>query len=285
MEKLNLGRRNVVPVGVRQMLIMTRYTFLDYFRSRRFFVLFIIALAIGLLLTGVVGYFKPAGFLASVLSFYSSWWGMSVTFIVILSAVFFGGDAISGEFQNKTGYFLVGNPIRRTSIYIGKYLAAFLASIIILAIFTAITLGNGLYYFGSGGVPYQFVESFLLAILYIASALGLTFFFSSLFKSSTMSILTTIILLLFVFSLVQTLVATLANIQPTFILTYGAQVISNVLSSTYPAAVTTSSAGPGSHFTLTTYNVGFYEGIAIMLAYFAATSIAGLLIFERKEFT
>ncbi len=284
MEKLNLGKRNVVPNSFNQMLIVTKYSFLDYLRSRRFFVLLMIAVIIGLVLTGVVGYFKPTAFLSSALSFYSSWWGMSATFIVILSAVFFGGDAISGEFQNKTGYFLVGNPIRRSAIYTGKYIAAFIGALIILAVFTAITICNGLYYFGSGGAPYQFAESFLLSILYIASALGLTFFFSSLFKSSTMSILTTVILLLFAFSLVQTLVATLANIQPWFILTYGAQVISNVLSATYPPAVTTSSAGPGSHFTLTTYNVGLYEGIAIMLVYFAVTSIAGLLVFERKEF-
>ncbi len=284
MEKLNLGKRNVVPNGARQILIMTKYTFLDYFRSRRFFVLLIIALAIGALLTGIVGYFRPASFITSVLAFYSSWWGTSVTFIVILSAVFFGGDAISGEFQNKTGYFLVGNPIRRSSIYIGKYLAAFIAAVIILAVFTVITLGNGFYYFGSSSIPYQFVESFILAILYTASALGLTFFFSSLFKSSTMSILTTIILLLFVFSLVSVLIESLANIQPTFILTYGAQVITNVLSNPYPPAVTTSSAGPGSHFILTVYNVGLSEGIAIMLVYFAVASVAGLLIFERKEF-
>ncbi len=120
----------------------------------------------------------------------------------MLSAIFFGGDAISGEFQNKTGYFGVPNPIRRSSIYIGKWLAAFIASTVMLGIFTVVTVGNGLYYFS--GVPYQFVESLLFAIFYLVAVLGFTFFFSSLFKSSSMSILLTAILFLFVFTLIQT---------------------------------------------------------------------------------
>jgi ABC-2 type transport system permease protein len=285
MEKINLGKKNVVPNSVTQVMIMTKYSFLDYFRSRRFFVLLIIAVAVGFLLTGIVGYFRPHVFFTSALSFYSNWWGMSATFIIVLSAIFFGGDAISGEFQNKTGYFLTGNPIRRSSIYIGKYLAAFIGSFIILTVFAVITIGNGAYYFGSAGLPYQFFESFLLSVLYILAALGLTFFFSSLFKSSTVSIITTVILLLFVFSLVDTLVATLAGIEPFFMLTYGAQVISNVLSNPYPPAISTTTAGPNSHFTITTYNAGLAEGIIIMLVYFVVCSVAGLMVFERKEFT
>ena len=66
---------------------------------------------------------------------------------MILSTAFFGGDAISGEFQNRTGYFLVPNPIRRSAIYVGKWLAALMASTIILGVFALIMIGNGLYYF------------------------------------------------------------------------------------------------------------------------------------------
>jgi ABC-2 type transport system permease protein len=282
--EIDFGDKNTVPNDFIQTLVMTKYASLDYLRSRRFFILLIISVLIGILLTGIVAYFRPASFLTSSLSFYSSWWSMSVTFIIILSAVFFGGDAISGEFQNKTGYFLVGNPIKRSSIYIGKFLAAFLFSLIIFLVFTAITVGNGVYYFHSSGFPYQFFESFLLSILYIAAAMGLTFFFSSLFKNSTTSIIITVILLLFVFSLLQTLVGTLAHIQPWFILTYGAQAISNVLSNPYPPAVVSASIAPHAAFSISSYYVRLGEGVIIMLGYFIITTIAGLFIFEKKEF-
>ncbi len=283
MTQTNFESKNVVPSSIAQVGIITKYTLLDYVRSRRFFIMLIITALISVLLTVLVGYYRPAGFLTSELGFYSSWWGTSVTFVIILSGIFFGGDAISGEFQNKTGYFGVPNPIRRSSIYIGKWLAAFIASGVILSVFTAITLGNGLYYFS--GVPSQFAESLFFAVIYLVAVLGFTFFFSSLFKSSSMSILLTAILFLFVFTLIQQLVAGLVQIEPWFILTYGSQIIGNVLTSPYPPNISITSLRPGGGGpTLTTYNATIPEGLAIMGIYFAVTAILGLVLFERKEF-
>ena len=292
---------NKVPDSISQVRITMRYTFLDYFRSRRFAILLGIMLLISALLTIVVAYYRPAGFVSSgVLSFYSGWWGASATFIVALSGIFFGGDAISGEFQNKTGYFTLPNPIRRSSVYIGKWIAAFIAASIILFIFTVITVANEAYYFGLS-VPWQFGESFLFAWFYLVAVLGFTFFFSSLFKSSSYSILVTAILFLFAFTLIQGLVSDLAQIEPWFILSYGSQIVGNVLAvtphllasgqisyvPTYPAHVVTSTStfGPRAvKVTITTFNVTIPEGLAIITAYFAVTAILGLVLFERKEF-
>lgn len=199
-------------------------------------------------------------------------------------ASFFGGDAISGEFQNKTGYFGLPNPIRRSSIYVGKWVAALTASTVILAIFTAITIGNGVYYFGLT-LPYEFAESLLFAWFYLIAVLGFTFFFSSIFKSSSVSILMTIILFLFVFNLVQVLVANLVKIEPWFILTYGAQIIGNVLTVPYPPHEQVIPLGPRGGVSLTSYNATIPEGLAIIAIYFAVTAILGLVFFERKEFT
>jgi ABC-2 type transport system permease protein len=262
--------------------IIVKYEFLNYLRSRRFYILLAIGFIISGLLTGVVGYFRPASFLATPLAFYAGWWGSSVSFVIILSGVFFGGDAISGEFQNKTGYFILPNPIRRSSMYVGKWLSAYIASSIILVIFAAITIANATYYFGAN-VPYAFLESALFAWFYLAAVLGFTFFFSSLFKSSSYSILITAILFLFIFTLVQTLVAGLAQIEPWFILTYGSSIIENVLQPTYPPHVTTATFGPGAK--LTFYNVTVPEGLVTIGVYFIVTAILGLVLFERKEFT
>jgi ABC-2 type transport system permease protein len=285
MAQTNSEPKNKVPRSITQVGVIMKYSLLDYVRSRRFFIMLIITVLISVLLTVLVGYYRPDSFLSSDLSFYNSWWGNTVTYVIVLSGIFFGGDAISGEFQNKTGYFGVPNPIKRSSIYIGKWLAAFIASSVILGVFTVVTVGNGLYYFS--GVPIQFVESLLFALFYLVAVLGFTFFFSSLFKSSSMSILVTAILFLFAFSLIQTLVASLVQIEPWFILTYGSQIIGNVLTTTYPAHITTSSLGPGDSgggITLTTYNATIPEGLAIMGIYFAITAILGLVLFKRKEF-
>lgn len=266
----------VLPSSLIQVGTITKYELVNYFRSRRFFVLLIIGVIIGALLTALVGYYRPTSFLDSSLDFYASWWAGSITFVIILSGIFYGGDAISGEFQNKTGYFLVANPLRRSSIYIGKWLAALIASLIMLAVFTAITIGNGIYYFGLN-IPYQLWESLLFSILYLVAVLGFTFFFSSLFKTTSMSILVTAILFLFAFTLIQALVVGLAKIEPWFLITYGATIITNVLVNPYPT--TLSQGGEFAPF------ASIPEGIAILLAYFVVTAALGLVLFERKEFT
>jgi ABC-2 type transport system permease protein len=273
-------KRRLLPSSVSQVGTITKYELLNYFRSRRFYVLLIIGAIIGTLLTALVGYYRPSVFLSSPLDFYSSWWAGSITFVIILSGIFYGGDAISGEFQNKTGYFLVANPLRRSSIYIGKWLGALIASMIMVAGFAAITVGNGIYYFGLN-IPYQLWESLLFSVLYLIAVLGFTFFFSSLFKSTSMSILVTAILFLFAFTLIQTLVEGLVKIEPWFLITYGAQIITNVLIDPYP---TTSTQGFGPN-AFTSYAASIPEGITILLAYFVVTAVLGLLLFERKEFT
>jgi ABC-type transport system involved in multi-copper enzyme maturation permease subunit len=153
-------------------------------------------------------------------------------------------------------------------------------------VFTIITIANGIYYFGSSGVPYQFGYSLLFAWFYLAAVMGFAFFFSSVFKSSSMSILVTVILLLFGFSLIERLVSGFAGIEPWFVLSYGAGIITNVLSSTYPPLhTTTSTTGPGGRiFTASTFNASIPEGLAIMGIYFAVTAVLGLILFERKEF-
>src|SRR5256886_14113100 len=259
---------------------ITKYELVNYFRSRRLFVLLIIGLIISALLTTLVGFYRPSAFLSSTLNFYSGWWTNTITFVIILSGIFYGGDAISGEFQNKTGYFLVANPLRRSSIYIGKWLGAFTASIVMLGVFAAITIGNGIYYFGLN-IPNQLWESLLFAVLYLIAVLGFTFFFSSLFKSTSMSILVTAILFLFAFNLIQTLVERLVKIEAWFMITYGAQIITNVLTDPYP---TTTTQGFGRD-AFTSYAVTIPEGVAILLAYFVVTAVLGLLLFERREFT
>src|SRR5260370_9734849 len=85
-----------LPGSIAQVGVMTKYELLNYFRSRRFFILLIIALIISSILTPVVAYYGVNSFSTTPLGFHSFWWGNSVTLLVILSGIFFGGDAISG---------------------------------------------------------------------------------------------------------------------------------------------------------------------------------------------
>jgi len=269
---------NTVPGSLVQVGVTMKYTLLDYLRSRRFVIMLAIVLIISALLTVLVAYYRPGsivGSSATPIDFYSTWWGTFASFLTVISGIFFGGDGIAAEFQNKTGYFTVPNPIRRSSIYIGKFLASFTAATVVLVVYLAIAVANGLFYFGAN-IPYQFGESFLFAWFYLLAVLGFTFMFSSLFKTSSYAILVSFLLLIVGFSLISALIEGLTGTEPWYILSYGASIIMNVFTSPYPTTATR--AG------FTTYVASIPEGLAIMAVYFIVSSVVGLILFQRKEF-
>lgn len=278
-----------VPPSLQQVAKLTRYQLREYLLSRRFVILISLVAAIGVIFTAIVAHFRGA-IISDNLSFYgSSWGGGGANIVIVLAAVFFGGDAIAGEFQNKTGYFLMGLPIRRATVYIGKYIAAFLSSAAVLVLFLLILVGNGAYYFGSGAFPWQLAVSFVLAIVYLLAVLGATFLFSSLFKVSAYGFVLTAILFLFGFTLIQTLVADLVKMEPWMVISYANGVIGQVFSPSIPWGITgqsvTNHVGPiRGGVDITSYTPGVAEGVVIMLAYFVLTAAAGLLLFENEEF-
>jgi len=272
-----------IPPTLRQATRLARYQLKDYFRSRRFILMFGLVIAIGGILTAVVGYYRPPDLLANSAGFYSVLWGNGITLVIVFAGVIFGGDAIAGEFQNKTGYFLMGQPIRRVTVYIGKYLAALVAAFTALLLFALILVGNGVYYFGAGAFTAAFAESFALATAFLFALLGATFLFSSMFKTSTYATLVVAVLFLFGFMILQDVVVGLAKTEPWFIISYASAVIGDVFLSPYPPHIAQTSLGPGAG-SFTVYTPTVAEGVAIMILYFVVTSVVGLWLFEREEF-
>jgi len=267
---------NKVPSGLAQCGVQARFEFVNYLRSTRFYILLAIVATIGIAIMAVMYVYRPSTLLSSPMSFYSQWWGGVVSLCVILAGIFFGADAISTEFQNRTGYYLLPNPVNKSSIFIGKWIASFLASAIAIGVYAAITLADGAIYFGSN-IPYQLGESFVLALFYILPILGVSFFISSVFKNNSSSILMTV-LLLFGFNYITPLITALSSSEPWYILSYGAGVISNILSSSgYPPHEAVLGG-------FTSYHATIPEGLAIMFAYFAVPSILGMLLFDKEDF-
>jgi hypothetical protein len=86
-----------------------------------------------------------------------------------------------------------------------------------------------------------------------------------------------------VFDVIDTVASTVIGLEPWFSITYGAGIVSSVLTVPYPAHVTTTRVGP--RFSLTTYNATVPEGLIILGIYFIVMAVLGLWLFERKEFT
>ncbi len=282
----NPAEGHSLPSSLNQIRVLTRFQLLNYIRARRLYLLLGIFAGIGALLTGLIGYFRPAGWLDGPLAFYSNWWGNGVFIIGVVPAIIFGGDAIAGEFQNRTGYFLIAHPIRRSVIYVGKYLAGLAASLLSILFFAAITVGNAIYYFGAArAFPVAFAESVLLMCLYVAAVLAATFLFSSLFKTSTYAVLVTAVLFLFAFMLIQSIVTTLAVTEPWYLISYGGQVVGDILVVPYPPHTVLAAPALGTSPVIIGYNPTLPEGIAVMLGYLLVSGLLGLYLFEREQFT
>lgn len=277
--------RRVSPHSTVQVLRLARYQLRDYLLSRRFLLMLGIVAILGIILSAVVGYYRPTSLLDSSNDFYGQIWASGVTVVIIFAGVIFGGDAIAGEFQNKTGYFLMGLPIRRATVYVGKYIAAFVSCLVAVLAFAAILVGNGAYYFGTGAFTVAFLESLILAVVYMLALLGATFMFSSMFKTSTYAVLVVAVLFIFVFSILQELVSALAKIEPWFIISYASAVIGYPFDSVLPAHIVHMFVGGPRSPMFIVYNPTYVEGVLIMLGYFVVTAILGLILFEREEFS
>ena len=159
--------------------VITKYEFLKHLRRKRLYAVMGIVIAVVLsILIGLpafgVGYPDEVTAMAGMLS-------VSATFASI-GAVFFAGDAIAGEFERKTGYILFPTPVRRTIMVIGKYLACYVAVVLIVLLGYGIVCVSllGIY----GQIPIEVGTSFVLCLLFGGSVLSLTFFFSSISKGA-----------------------------------------------------------------------------------------------------
>lgn len=262
-----------------QMLVISKYQFKNYIRSKRLLTLILITLAIVIAYIVVVHIYVDTSYM-EVNSFAKDWVS-PISFLIILAALFFGGDAIAGEYQTKTGYFLLPNPIRRESILWGKYIASFLASAIVILMYWAFAFGDIYYYYKE--INSALLYSFSISFLFLLSLLALTYLFSSLLNNGTVAIVLVAIIYFFVFSIVDS-ISMLTGIEPWYSITYGASILTLVFEGNYIGDYPTKQViQVGPNFTITTFNPTINEGIAIMLAYFIISAILATIIFHYKE--
>jgi ABC-2 type transport system permease protein len=186
--------------------IVIKFEFLKHIRRKRLYVIFGIALlveALVLILIPVLrdGYPSSVMTMAALLTIGPS--------LAAIGAVFFAGDAIAGEYEGKTGFLLFINPIKRRLLWIGKYLAGFIA-IFILITFTYIIIAISLAVIYHQ-VPLEIFESFGLCLFYAAAVLSVTFLFSAMSKGSMGATVMTLLFVWVVCGIVESILAYTGN--------------------------------------------------------------------------
>jgi len=191
--------------------VVTGYEFLKHIRRRRLYVILgltlVAELAVLILLPVLMeGYPDNIMVMAAMLTIGPS--------LATIGAVFFAGDSIAGEFESKTGYMLFTNPVRRTTLVTGKYLASCAAVILLIVFGYAIVCISLLAIYGN--IPIETAKSFGLCLLYAGSVLSVTFFFSSVSKGAMGATVITLVFLMVISGVIDG-VLTMAG-QPSWFL-------------------------------------------------------------------
>ena len=198
--------------------------------------------------------------------------------LIIICAAFFGGDAISGEFEKKTALLTFPTPQRKTSIFISKYIAALIGTGIMVSLFYFITTLEIAQIYGVTNIPIDVLKSYLLALLYTFSVLGLTFFFSSFLKGTISSTLLSFFTLFMILPILSTLLMVI-DVEPWFIVTYSADLITSIFGRQTFQGPQGHGEGPG----FTIYTADFTTGVMVMVVYAVVLFILGIIIANRRE--
>ncbi len=178
--------------------VVIGYEFLKHIRRKRLYVILGLALvaelAVLILLPLLMdGYPDNVKVMAAMLTIGPS--------LAAIGAVFFAGDAIAGEFESKTGFMLFTNPVKRVTLWTGKYLASCVAVALLVA-FSYIIISISLLVI-YGDVPIETAKSFGLALIFAASVLSVTFFFSSISKGAMGATVMTLLFIMVISGIIE----------------------------------------------------------------------------------
>lgn len=203
-------------------------------------------------------------------------WTLILLYVPVFSAVFFGSPAISSEIENKTAYFIFPLPINRYKLYIGKFLAAFTVSFIIMIIYLIVEVGTLSYLFHSLPTIY-FYYSLLLLIIFILTMTSVTFMISAIFNKNTYAYITVLLIYYIVFYAGSFIIELLYKIDPIYLLSDAASIIERAYMNINTADFfSTPSISPAPF-------ADIIFSALIMVIYFIASFAIGLILFERKE--
>lgn len=262
--------------ALQHIIIVARYELLKHLRRKRLLAVFVIAALAGLLLI-VVPYALNVALPKDAKSWAFPFFSFANSLIVIVGA-FFAGDAISSEYEHKTGYMLFPNPVKRTSLVLGKFAAAFISALLPIGFYYALGAGGLLGIYGT--ISWEIGASFLYALLYLLCVLGLTFLFSSLLKSSMAATLLSFFMFIFILSIVSSVI-TLAGVEPWFMPNYAAGSTTQVINPQKDTVM----EFQGSPLKIYQVYPKFPASIIVQAVYLIAALALSIVITNRKEMT
>ena len=187
---------------LRQAMIVSKYEVMKFISGKKIYIFAILeALVLGLL--AVVMFFfsngeiSTKGGLATYISF--------ISLLMLVGATLFSSVTLVSEFEERTSFMLFTKPIRKSSIFIGKFLAAYVLNL--LFVIAYYILSAILVAIKTGGSAVELLASLGYCAAYIFALTGIAILFSALMKKSSSASILTFVFILLVPSIVVSIVA------------------------------------------------------------------------------
>jgi ABC-type transport system involved in multi-copper enzyme maturation permease subunit len=205
-------------------------------------------------------------------------------FLIIISASLFGGSIIVEDFKKQTGNLLFPK-ISKTRLLIGRMISKYTLNAICVSFYYVLV--SIITFTKYSEIPINLWSSLGWALIYTFVILTFVTFMSSIMRSTSATIIVSILFLLIVFNIVTMILRfTGLTIEPLFLLTYYEGIISGSLAMPDPRyiEITMPTPGGGDPVTFTQWltptptaaliGMVIYASVFIVLAYF---------IYQRRQ--
>ena len=198
------------------------------------------------------------------------------SFLIIICATFFGADAIVSEFQNRTGYLVFPNPMKRSVLFLGKFSASLTAGLMVVTIFYISIAVLSL--ISARGIDDDYLLSYGYAVEYLAAAMAVAYLISSILKGSTGALVLTFFMFLMILPIVDQ-VGAFAGVKIEGSLTFSSGAITYILTDPYPVDEMVD-------YGVMSFNSYYPDQVlaAVTMAAYALVSLGlGIYLFNRKQ--
>lgn len=203
-------------------------------------------------------------------------------FVNIIGAAF-GGSLIATDFEKQTGNLLFPK-ISRDRLLLGRVVGNYALTAACVGAYYVLVAGFTMVTY-EGTVPRELAWSFGWALLYTLAILSFVTFFSSFMRSTSFTLVVSLLLLLIVFDIVASLVSLLVGWEPLFILTYYANILTSAMD--MPEERLLEQVVPiseGQTFSIRMWLTPSVTGALVgMLVYTSICLVGAYLLFKRRQ--
>ena len=263
-----------IPSPVNQALIISRYELLIHLRSKKILGIIAITVVFSVLFIGLFENLGAQGL--QILGFDLALPISFVSFLIVIVAAFFGSSSISSEFNQNTGYVLFSNPVSRTSIWFGKFIATEIIAFSVIVLYYSIIVS---YVAMSHEIPIQIIISLLFSFISSTMIMSIAFLISSIFRGQTSSAILVFALFIIIFPMIDGIMVMINGEKPWFTPTFSSGIIKYVLTVPYPI--------DGNMINIPFFTNSFVpkiiDSLGVMVSYIVTCVVLSVLIFKRKE--